>query len=268
MCDSPLSKSKKTIFRSLRFWFSISIMLALVSISVLGIWSATDASFDTAVWKTKVVLRLEQLPKSVIANELGLLASLRSIQWDDLGKRVILIWLLTGIGIQATLCACYFTIGKNKWRQKLVCVFVFLCWFMLYHSQKDISDWRSYRQVMVILPKIEQIGNSLHKHWPQESGEIKSGIKFYMSPDKYPDVILLRGFQFSRPFNENMGHKITRSENGILRFALAASANSSVEFHPNGTFPTAYISGFGHHSPPVAAVTSLKDYWFLVRYSD
>ena len=106
----------------------------------------------------------------------------------------------------------------------------------------------------------------LHARWPNQSGELTPDITFYVLPEKYPDVLTIRGPRPSHPVQEDLGLMITRGQNGVIRFDLAAAYDSAIEFHPNGTRPAPYISGFGYPSPPVAAVVTLKENWFLVRY--
>jgi pimeloyl-ACP methyl ester carboxylesterase len=83
----------------------------------------------------------------------------------------------------------------------------------------------------------------------------------------YPDVLLVRGRRDPYPFHEDLGLMITRGRDGIIRFDLAAAYDCCVEYHPDGTQPSAYTSGFGNPSPPVASVFKLKENWYLVRYA-
>lgn len=59
---------------------------------------------------------------------------------------------------------------------------------------------------------------------------------------------------------------ITRGRDGIIRFDLAAAHDSTIEFHPHGTQPVKYVSGFGNPSPTVASIIPLKENWYLARY--
>lgn len=202
-----------------------------------------------------------------MAESLGILDAMRAIKWDSIGKRAIGLWLLFGIGITATVSASCVAARKLTLKRGLVCTVVLIAWCLLYGTHTAIDDWRAKRQVGAQFPRFEEAGLALHKKWPTESGEIPPGINFFVLPDKYPDVLTLRGPRESYPFHEDFGLMITRGKNGIIRFDLAAAYDSCVEFHPNGTLPTAYTSGFGYPSPPVASVIPLKGNWFLVRYA-
>lgn len=255
--------------RSARFWFPKFAFTALVCISLVAVWSATDASFRIALWKAKVSLRLQSIPSACpeLADSLGITAAMRAIKWDGIGKRAVGMWFLFGIGFAATGGAWCVAARNLTLKRGLVCTIVLIAWSLVYGTHIAIDDWRVKRQIDAQFSRFETAGLALHKNWPTESGEIPPGIKFYKSRDKYPDVLVLRGQRNPYPFFEDFGWMITRGQKGIIRFDLAAAGDSCVEFHPNGTVPTAYTSGFGNASPPVASAIPLKENWFLVRYA-
>ena len=151
-------------------------------------------------------------------------------------------------------------------RRMICCALLLAGWATLYVARDRLQDWRASRQVTSLMPKIEQAASSLHQRWPTVPGKLPPNISFYVSAEQYPDVLTIRGRRPSYPFHEGLGLMITRGENGIIRFDLAAAYDSAIEFHPNGTIPAAYTSGFGYPSPPVATATKLKQNWYLVRY--
>lgn len=235
---------------------------------VLFVWSASDASFGLAAWKARVALRLQSIPCNdpESAEVFGILDALRAIHWDGLGKRVIALCAIVGAGLASTAALAFFAFRPVKFGRIMLCVAVVATWGLLYATHRVVNDWRTRRQVAAIFPQIEQAGLALHKEWPVRSGEVPPGIEFYASPEKYPDVLSVRGRRDFSPFRERIGLMMTRGQQGIIRFDLAPSYDSTVEYHPEGTLPSAHQSGFGYPSPPVAAYHRLKDNWYLVRY--
>lgn len=263
-----LLPSRRWWIRSSRFWAIVSGALAGICIAVLFIWSASDASFRPALLQWEYTLGLEKLlidgPRFDF--DWNLIDRTRSIHWDGLGKRIVALHVIISVGLGATALLTLLALWPPKLRLLLVAVVLISAWGVLCATQKTMDDWRTRRQVAAIFPQIEQAGLALHNEWPVRSGEVSPGIVFYVSPEKYPDVLSVRGRRNSSPFREAIGHMITRGRQGIIRFDLAPSYDSTVEYHPEGTLPSAHQSGFGNPSPPVAAYHRLKDNWYLVRY--
>lgn len=268
MTDFIETEGKRHLLRPARFWFPTFTATALMCISLLLIWSATDASFRNAVWKAKVSLRLQSIPCAdpEAAEALGILDAMRAIKWDSIGKRAMGLWLLFGVGIIATVSMACIAVRKHTVIRIVVFAYVLVAWGLLYGTHIAVDNWRAKRQINAQFGRFEEVGLALHRNWPTESGELPHGIRFFVLPDRYPDVLSLRGPSEKYPFHEDFGRMITRGQSGIIRFDLAAAYDSCVEFHPNGTLPTSYTSGFGNPSPPVASVIPLKKNWFLVRY--
>lgn len=254
---------------STRTCFRVSATSAFLCMTLLVAWSASDASFRMAVWQARVSLRLESIQSAdpEIAESLGIADALRAVRWDSIGKRVIGLWCLYGLGFAASGMTLLIAARGRTWRRGTVGAAVMIGWCLLSASRTGIDEWRTTRQVSALLPRFEETGASLHRNWPVESGELPNGVRFFVAPERYPDVLLLRGPRASYPLHEDFGLMIHRGQNAIIRFDLAAAFDSCVEFHPNGTVPTAHSSGFGYPSPPVASVIRLKDNWFLVRYA-
>jgi hypothetical protein len=255
-------------FRSTSSWTLATAAAALFCVSLLFVWSANDASFGIATWKAKVCLRLQSISwkDPEMGEALGIMDAMRTIQWDRLGKRVIVLYVLYGIGTASTVALVLLTIQKFTAKRLVICVSILGAWSALVATRTTVDDWRARRQVATILTRFEQAAAALRDKWPTGSGEIPPGIRFYVLPEKYPDVLTLRRRNASYPFHEDFGLMINRGENGIIRFDLAAAFDSCVEYHPNGTLPSAHTAGFGYPSPPVASVTKLKEKWYLVRY--
>ncbi len=246
----------------------LSLLIATASLTALTAWAGTDASFRIATWKARVALRLESLPSAnpEMVESLGIIDAMRSLRWDAIGKRAMAFYVIFFAGIGATAASSIMAARPFNRRRMICCVLLLAGWTALYVSRDQLQDWRASRQVASLMPKIEQATSSLHERWPTEPGDIPPNISFYVWPEKYPDVLTIRGRRPSYPFHEDLGLMITRGKNGIIRFDLAAAYDSAIEFHPNGTVPAAYTSGFGYPSPPVAAVIRLKPNWYLVRY--
>jgi hypothetical protein len=266
VADTPEPAPPQICRRRLPFVFSV--VVAFFSLSVLTAWAATDASFRIATWKARVALHLEPVRSAnpEMAEALGIMDAIRDIHCDALGKRAIVFYVVFTIGCATTAVCCYLAARRLTTRGIICCLALLACWGSLYGTLDTIQDWRAHRQVAYLLPRVEQAASALHEQWPTEPGEIPPGIKFYVNPDKYPDVLTIRGPRPSYPFHEDLGFMITRGQDGIIRFDLAAAYDSTIEFHPKGTQPAKYFSGFGHPSPPVASVIHLKGNWFLVRY--
>lgn len=238
-------------------------------IAVLAIWSATDASFRIATWQAMVSLRLQSIRSAdpELLDATGIIDAMREIRWNSIGKRAIGISLLSAIGIAATVGTFPIVTREFTLKRGVVSGTVLIAWCVLYGTHSAVDDWRVKRQVRAQFPRFETVGLALHDQWPTESGELLPGLKFFTVPEKYPGILVLRGPRESYPFHEDFGLMINRGQNGIIRFDLSGAYDSTVEFHPNGTVPTAYTSGFGNPSPSVASVIRLKDRWFLVRYA-
>ncbi len=263
----PLQR-RPSRFRSAGFWTLATAATAFVCILILFAWASNDASFRVAIWKAKVCLRLQSIlaANSEMVEALGIMDAMRMIRWDRLGKRVIAIYAIYAIGIFATAALTLLMIRKFTAKRLCVCVALFAAWGMLSGTRRTLDDWRARRQVGAILNRFEQAASALEDDWPTRPGEIPPGIRFYVLPEKYPNVLTLRRRPDPYPFHEDFGLMITRGSNGIIRFDLAATPDSCVEYHPRGTTPSAYTSGFGYPSPAVASATKLKEKWYLVRY--
>jgi hypothetical protein len=254
---------------STRLWMVAVTVTALLCISMLVLWSANDASFRMATWKAKVSLGIQRIPVAdpETVEALGIMDAMRRIHWDRLGKRVIALYTLYAFGLGSTAALLFLTIRNCNTKRVVTCVLVVAAWVGMLATRSTVDDWRARRPAAVILPKLEEAASALHGQWPTESGEIPPGIEFYVSAELYPDVLLVRGRRDPYPLHEDLGLMIKRGRNGIIRFDLEARADCCVEFHPNGTQPSAHRSGFGHGTPPVALVFKLKDNWYLVRYA-
>ena len=261
--ETPIDTARKP-----QWPFILTFILASLALGLLAGWAATDASFRIATWKARVALYLESIPTAdpEMEEALGITNVMRSIRWDAVGKRAVAFYVLFLVGICATTVNCIMTIRRFDTRRMKCCVLLLTGWAVLYATRDQLQDWRAHRQVAALMPTIEQAASALHKRWPTEPGNIPPNISFYVSPEQYPDVLTIRGRRPSYPFHEDLGLMITRGKNGIIRFDLAAAYDSAIEFHPNGTVPAAYTSGFGYPSPPVATATQLKQNWYLVRY--
>lgn len=261
-------QSRRWWIRSSRFWAIVSGALAGLCIAVLFIWSASDASFRPALLQWEYTLALEKLlidgPR--LDFDWNLIDRARSFRWDGLGQRIVALHVITSVGLGATALLTLLAFRPPKIRLLLVAVVLISAWGVRRATQKPMDDWRTRRQVAAIFPQIEQAGLALRKEWPVRSGEVPPGIEFYVSPEMYPDVLSVRGRRNSFPFHEAIGLMIIRGQEGIIRFDLAPSYDSTVEYHPEGTLPSAHQSGFGYPSPPVAAYHRLKENWYLVRY--
>lgn len=266
MTDVPKTQSPSQCRR----WFPItlSVSVAITSLSLIAAWAATDASFRIATWKARAALRFESIPSASPEMEetLNITSVIRDIHWDALGKRAIVFCILFFAAFVTTVMSGYFA-ARRITPVRLASILVVLSiWATLYYTLDAIQDSRARRQVLAILPKIEQAVSTIQDRWPTEPQEIAPGIQVYVMPDKYPDVLTILGPRPSYPFHEGLGFLIKRGESGIIRFDLAAAFDSSVEFHPNGTVPSAHSSGFGYPSSPVVSVAKLKHNWYLVRY--
>ena len=251
-----------------RWPFVLSFVIATAALSLLAAWAGTDASFRIATWKARVALRLESIPSAdpEMVESLGIMDAMRSIQWDALGKRALAFYVIFFGGICSTVASSVMAARPFNNRRMICCALLLAGWATLYVARDRLQDWRASRQVTSLMPKIEQAASSLHQRWPTVPGKLPPNISFYVSAEQYPDVLTIRGRRPSYPFHEGLGLMITKGENGIIRFDLAAAYDSAIEFHPNGTIPAAYTSGFGYPSPPVATATKLKQNWYLVRY--
>jgi hypothetical protein len=197
---------------------------------------------------------------------LGIMRAIRTINWDRLGKRVVAIYTLYVVGIASMVALTLLTVRMFNAKRLFVCVSILVAWGTLLVTRTITDDWCSHRQVGRILARFEQAALALNDKWPTGPGEVPPGIRFDVSPELYPDVLMLRGHRDPYSFDEDLGLTIRRGHERIIRFDLAAALESCVEYHPNGTRPSAHTSAFGYPSPPVASVRILKENWFLVRY--
>ena len=245
-----------------------AVSLAFASIAALFVWSATDASFRMASWKAKVWLGITPIRAAdpQAAEALGLIDAMRRIDWDGQGKRVVGLCVLHAIGLASTAGLVLLTLVRPTSRSTIGCAIAIAAWAALFSTRQAVDDWLLRREVNAILPRFEAAAAELENQWPDEPGIIPPGMRFFVSAERYPDILLLQMRREPYPFHEDFGPTITRGQQGIIRFDLMATWDSCVEFHPNGTRPSAYISGFGNPSPPVESAIRLKEHWFLVRY--
>lgn len=262
------SEPPRSVLRRSSFWTAVAAVISLSCIAALLLWSATDASFTLAAWKARVVLRIEHVRANdpEAADALGMIDAIRSLHWNGLGKRVVALIALCGLGVSSTLALLVLSVRHITARRALAFYGVLITWIALIATRTAVDEWRMRRQVSAILPRFEQAAIALSDEWPSRTGEIPPGIRVMVSPERYPDVLVVRGKRDPYPFHEDFGLMITRGRDGIIRFDLAGAYDSAVEYHPNGTRPAAYISGYGYPSPPVASISELKDRWYLVRY--
>ncbi|MCA9017028.1 MAG: hypothetical protein KDA77_16980 [Planctomycetaceae bacterium] len=271
MHDSVEIQHKTSLLCSHRFWFNFSSFTVVFCILLFASWAATDASYRLGIYKAGIATRLLPIrstdPEMIEA--MGITDVMRQIKWDSIGKRVISIYVLLSVGIFATFIVFFLALRRLTLKRSIVCMALLAAWLLLYWGQNTLNYGCTQRQIMSIFPQFEQVGMALHRQWPTESGEILPGKKFFVWPEKYPGVLAIpRGIEGAYPYYEDFGFNITRGETGIIRLELAGAYDFIVEFYPNGTTPTQYVSGFGNPSSPVASVTSLSKKWFLVRYGD
>lgn len=246
------------------FFASVSLCCS----GALLTWTALDASFNMAVWKAKVVLRIEGFTSvdPDLHESTGLGDAMRTLQWDSLGRRVVGLCMLTGIGLLSTAFLVFAVVRRFTFVSAAVGGIVIVFWATLFATHHAVSSWRVQRQVAVLLPTIQDAELSLRHNWPATAGKCRRGRFTFLFSDRFPNLLLLSPEPEAYPVHESLGRMVTRSNNGRLRFDLAAEPELAIEYHPNGTVPTAYISEFGNRSPPVAESTILADMWYLVRY--
>lgn len=269
MTEPSDSKLRSPLLRSTCSWTVATATTAMLCIAALTLWSAIDASFGMATWKAKVRLGIERIESTnpEMAKHLGIVDAMKAIKWDSLGKRVVVLYALYGIGIASSVALGVLATKHVSLKRTIAFCCVLVIWVGLLTTRTAVDEWRTRRQVASILPRFEQAAAALSEEWPTQSGVVPPGIKFLVSTERYPDVLIVRGNREPYPFHEDFGLRITRGPEGIIRFDLAGTADACVEYHPNGTLPSVYTSGFGSPSPPVASASKLKNDWYLVRYS-
>ncbi len=251
-----------------RFAWLTAVGVAFACISATLVWSATDASFRMGVWKAKACLRLErvQTRDGAESDPEGICDRIRSWDWTPTGRRAAVFAALGGIGLLSTV-ACIALMYQRPTSRRFVTVCLILAaWSLLYGTHRSVDSWRARRQIAAVFPAVEEMGLALSGTWPDRPGKTPSGISFYVDVNRYPNVLLLTERRPRSPFRETFGQLITRGSDGAIRFDLAGAADSSVEFHPNGTVPAEHLTAFGYGSVTPVEVSRLKENWYLVRY--
>ena len=243
--------------------------LSLVCLLALFVWSATDASFGMARWKAGVCTGLERLAPAApeVADGLGITGAIAELQWNRLGKRVVLLGALMTAGLVASCFAVVSCLQKPSTSRGLICGLIVVGWVAWVIAQPAIDAWRTRRQVTEILPHFETVAASLSPQWPSEPGTIAPGLDYYVNAERHPDFLMLQQRDRVRyPFHEGIGLTARRDKQGIIHFDLAAAANAGVEFHPHGTAPATGRGVPEQFLPPVSSAVRLKERWYLVQY--
>lgn len=236
--------------------------------AVLFVWSANDASFRPALlqWEVSLGLRKLLLTGPTLDGDWGLNDPNRTLRWDGLGKRVMALHVLVWTGVAATALLAVLAFRPPRVRQILAVVGLVAGWGLLCATQSLVDDWRAWRQLAAIFPRIEAAGLALSKEWPRETTRITPAIAIFVDASYPPNLLFVLG-QEEYPTVESLGVLIRRWKNGAINFELSNRTELCVEYHPNGTLPTMQSDGgFGFATPPVSRYYRLKENWYLVRY--
>jgi len=236
---------------------SIFYFTSLACLSILLVWSVSDASFPDAVWGVNTVLGFQKSNTSYFLNSLGN---------ASFAIRVGILFTIMIAIICFMVPILYSAVRRPRATTVLMLISIIFLWVLFVSFQDRIGRARTIRQVSRRISMFESTAMELKKHWPEQSGILSSGVQYHLGTTPYADVLMLRNIE-RYPFQETFGPTITRYEGGIIRFDLNPSFNACLEYHPGNTYPTEHISGFGFPSPPVSYVYKIKDGWFLAYYS-
>lgn len=184
--------------RASRLGPTLMAAIALLCIGTLFAWSATDAEFRRAIYKAKHGVGIERFPPSdpawgpIGAILDGYLARFGHWDWSPLGKRAAGFSCLMGLGLTCTLALVLLALFRFMTGRAIAACIVVVAWGTLYATRRLVDEWRIERQVMALLPQLQQAASDLGRHWPQASGVIPPGIRFFVVPERFPDVLCTR----------------------------------------------------------------------------
>jgi len=250
-----IAQMEKSKTKYSKFFNCITIVSFLIAVTVFA-WALSDASFYEVSW--------------LVAARLGLIDSnnaalLRMLRWDMLGSRLTLMYSLLGLGMITTWLSVAVAARHQKLTRTLTCVLLGVLWVLPFALEDPITKWRTYWQVKINLLQFKDATVVLSQKQTFKVIEISPKVSYVSSPG-YPEVLMNQNM-IKYPRWETFGLLINNGKDGVIRFDLAAATDCSLEYHPYGTFPSKYLSGYGYESPPVKWKLNVDANWFLVKYS-
>jgi hypothetical protein len=269
MTPKPALSGQLRALTGRRVLFAAALSVAVLSLIVLFAWPIFDASYRYASWLAKVDLGLEKVAATDPTADavFGLTDTMLSSanRSDQLGSRVVLLYVLFCLGLGATLALIVGCVRSKSITRKVAAAAVVGGWIALDASQSAVEEWSTRRHVEQFLPRAEAAAALLQAHWPTRSGNIGPRLRVIVS-DRHPNALFVEGRR-AYPVDEDFGYLIERSIDRTFRFKLSGAYDCNLEWHPPGSIPTAYVDALGMQSTPAVRATQLKDGWYLVRYA-
>lgn len=253
------------------FGFRGAVVIAVVALAAFFFWPVFDASYCYAEYLAKVNLGLETLRGHPAADAAGITDRIlnRAKEWNALGSRVWLLYLLSCAALAATVLLLSLCIRHKSSSRVTAVAAIAICWLALFGTRSAVERWSARRNAFRLLPRVETVAAALAAHWPTSKGPVAvtPELRVIVDRDRHPNALIVLGRK-AYPLREDFGFLIERTEKGVLRFSLAGEINYRIEFHPSGSPPLAYRDAFGHSSPTVTDIVPLKEFWYLVRYGN
>jgi hypothetical protein len=250
------------------FWAAAAV--ATAALSALFVWPIADASYRYARWLAEIDLGLQRItPADPVVDQIGITSTMLNVanQWDQLGPRVALLFVIYSAACTALIVMVVFAArGRSKNRVSAV-IGIVLCGIIVWNTRSKVEHWSDQRRASCLLPQAETAAAALLEHWPTKRSLVRPDLKVIVDPTRHPNDLVVLGRK-SYPIAEDFGYLIERSPDGAIRFSLSGAYDCDLEYHPAGSQPGPYVNGFGNPSGPPSEVVPLKEHWYFVRYGN
>jgi hypothetical protein len=243
------------------------VVAALV---VLFAWPISDASYRYASWLAEIDVGLQRItPADPVVDQIGITSTMLNVanQWDQLGPRVALLFVLYSAACVAIVVMVVFAARHTSKNRVAAVIGVALCWIALWGTRSRVEHWSDRRRASILLPQAETAAAALFEHWPTKRSLVPPDLTVVVDPTLHPNDLVVMGRK-SYPMVEDFGYLIERSPGGAIRFSLSGAYDCRLQCHPAGSQPGPYVNGFGNPSGPPSEIVPLKEHWYFVRYGN
>jgi hypothetical protein len=265
-----ITAAKCRFFGNGHFGFWAAAVVAAASLGVLFAWPMVDASYRYAKHLAAVDIGWNTItPTDPVVDQLGITATMLNAanQPNQLGRRVVLLYVLSGAACVATVAMVVFAVRYKSPSRVAAMAVVLLCGTVFWGTRTRVEHWSDRRRAANLLPQAETVAVALAKHWPTKSGPVPPDLNVAVDATRHPNILVAMGRK-SYSLDEDLGYLIERSPAGTIRFSLSGAYDCQLEYHPNGSEPGPYVNDFHNPSGPPSEIVPLREHWYFVHYGN
>lgn len=275
-----LSSTRRRVRRLLRRPFWAAWCLSLGSLIILTLWILNDAGLASEVADLRTICHVEREPNESSAHWVLRAILPWTYGWIEAGLR----GLVLGLGAACNLASIGYAVvrlfrGGRLERRRLnwIAVVALLTGWTLVIARYDELAWTGAKWFLTDTAWLEPAAAKLSANWPHFAQPVDQRFVQTEVPelgtfslDTATDPPYFVKFRCGNlPHFHSTGEQVVLIERalapGTVRFWLEGHRDYCVEFHPEGTAPSAFTDRSGH-SFVLERSAPLKDRWSLVQY--